>query len=88
MDNENNSILLNNIHNYLEHASYTELYSYDIAITILSIFFVLLIILYLNINSRIKLEKQNWESNKCNPFHMMFGSTIHGTDDKFDKQNL
>lgn len=82
------NILQNKIKSYFEKISYGEKYNLDICITILAVLFVVFVVFYLNINSRISLEKINWEKNKCNPFFMPFASTVNDGEFGFNEKNL
>lgn len=82
------NILISKISRYFDKESYYGKYSLDIWITLLSIFVALVIIVYTYMNSRIRLEKLNWEKNKCNPFYMPFASRITGNGGDFVTDNL
>tara|TARA_B100000795_G_C22687498_1_gene394252 strand:- start:44 stop:937 length:894 start_codon:yes stop_codon:yes gene_type:complete len=85
---EENNNLQNKIKNYFEKQSYLSKYNFDIVVTILAILFVVFVVFYLYLSSRIDLEKINWETNKCNPFYMPFGSKINNGGDDFNEDNL
>ena len=82
------NILISKITRYFDKESYYGKYSLDIWITILSILLALVIILYTYMNSRLRLEKLNWEKNKCNPLYMPFASRITGNGGDFVTDNL
>lgn len=88
-DSLNNTFLQQKIESFFEKQSYYDAYSFDIWVTIVIIFFVIFIVFYMHINSKIKLEKVNWETNKCNPFYMPFASVVNNQDNgKFNEDNL
>ena len=88
MDSINKNILKDNIKNYFENFSYKQKYNFDIWITIFAIVFVLYIIVYLYIKSSIKLNKINWEKNKCNPLYMPLAQLVNNGNKNFNKVNF
>ena len=80
--------LIHNINNRFNRESYYSKYSLDIWITIIAILIVSYIVIYNYILTRIKVEKVNWEKNKCNPFYMPFASKITNSSDEFVGDNL
>ena len=68
MDELKDKKLQEKIKHHFEKMSYFNKYNFDIIITILAILFVLFVVIYFYISSRINLEKINWDKNKCNPF--------------------
>ena len=88
MNKSYEDVLINKIKIYFQKLTYFEKYNFDIIITLLSIFFVLLVVLYIYFLSRISLEKINWNKNKCNPFYMPFAKSINNGGDKFNEENL
>ena len=69
-----------NIRNFFENMSFSEAYNYDIWITFVVLFIVIMISIYYYILNTIKSRKANWENEKCNPFMMPFASIINSED--------
>jgi len=88
MEETKNIKLSNKIKSFFEKQSYLEKYNFDIVVTILAILFVVFVVFSVYINSRINLEKINWDKNKCNPFYMPFGRKINNGGDGFNEENL
>ena len=80
--------LYEEIQKIYNNMTYSEIYSVDIWITILAIVFVIIIVVYIYIYSQIKLQKLNWENNKCNPLFAPFGKIINNGHDGFNQENL
>jgi hypothetical protein len=62
--------IVSNIKIVLENISFSEKYSYDLAVTIAAFSITFFIVFYFYINNLIALQKVDWESKKCNPFFM------------------
>ncbi len=88
MEESKDKKLQEEIKNYFEKISYGEKYNFDIVITTLAILFVVYVVFYVYLSSRINLEKINWEENKCNPFYMPFAQAINNGGDGFNGENL
>ena len=88
MDESKDKKLQEKIKNYFEKLSYGEKYNFDIVITTLAILFVVYVVFYVYISSRINLEKINWEQNKCNPFYMPFAKAINNGGEGYNGENL
>lgn len=77
------------IKSFFEKQSYYDAYNFDICVTIVIIFIVIFIVFYIYINTKLKLEKLNWENNKCNPFYMPFASRVNtGGGSKSNEDNF
>ena len=75
--NKKDPELKEKIKTIFEQMSYTELYNFDIWITITIISVVLLFSMYFYIINTIKSVRANWNNVKCNPIYMPFVSIIN-----------
>ena len=88
MENKKINTLQEKLKQYFDGMSYYQKYNVDIWITIVAILIVIFIVMYTFVNSRISIEKLNWEKNKCNPFYMPFGKDINNGSETFNGDNL
>jgi hypothetical protein len=75
------SELLTNIDNVFKNVSYSEKYSFDLAITIVAFLITFFVVFYFYINNLIALQKVDWESKKCNPFFMPLAGKMGDSKD-------
>lgn len=86
MDNIN---LNTNIKNYFDNISFSSKYSFDIFITFILFLITFLIILKFLLSNYLKVSKNDWENNKCNPIYMPFGKDItNNKDELFNVKNM
>ena len=89
--NELNKNLDSIINDYFDEISYYNLYNFDIWITIIIIFVVLMIVIYFFSINTLENQKLNFEKNKCNPLFMPFASTLnpeYANDPSFNQKNF
>jgi len=81
------SSLEKKISDYFENASYNELYSNDVWITIIIILIVVIIVIYFYIKSTLVAYRNSWQDHKCNPLMMPFASIIN-SDKVYNNNDL
>ena len=88
MDNTK-SRLDGNINSLFKNMSYFRMYNEDIWITILIFLVVGFVTIYFFFKNTIQIKKVNWESEKCNPLYMAYGSILNdGVSDNFNETNF
>jgi hypothetical protein len=87
MDSTTKSSLEKKISDYFENASYNELYSNDVWITIIIILIVVIIVIYFYIKSTLVAYRNSWQDHKCNPLMMPFASIIN-SDKVYNNNDL
>lgn len=91
MDKEKKSKyrLFDNINVMFKDMSYFQMYNHDIWITILVILIVASITIFFFFKNTVESQKINWESEKCNPLYMPFGSLLNkNVSDGFNETNF
>ena len=76
MENEKPGYLIDNIKKYVDNSNFFNEYDFDIWITFIAIVITLFIVIYFYFKANLKMMKNSWEANKCNPFYMPFGKEI------------
>jgi hypothetical protein len=79
----NTKKLIDNIKEYVDNSNFFNDYDLDIWITFIAIIITLFIVIYFYFKANIKLMKNSWEANKCNPFYMPFAKEITKSNDEF-----
>jgi hypothetical protein len=74
--------LINNINKYVDNSNFFNEYDFDIWITFMAIVITLFIVIYFYFKANLKMMKNSWEANKCNPFYMPFGKEITKSNDE------
>jgi hypothetical protein len=69
-----------NIVNIFDELSYSEDYNFDIWITIIAFIITIFIAGYFYIKNKIRVQKTNWDDEKCNPLFMPFADVIKNND--------
>jgi len=81
-----------NISNLYSKNKYLKLYGYDLLITLIIVFFILLIYIYFYIDNIKKPIVSDWNNKKCSPYVIPFAGYINNTSTKsnfeFTKDNF
>lgn len=77
---ENKQEISKNIVNIFDKLSYSEDYNFDIWITIIAFIITIFIAGYFYIKNKIRVQKTNWDDEKCNPLFMPFADIIKNND--------
>ena len=80
MTEENNKVISNKIIKIFDELPYSEDYNFDIWITIIAFIITIFIAGYFYIKNKIRVQKTNWDDEKCNPLFMPFADIIKNND--------
>ncbi len=86
MTEDINKDISNKIIKIFDELPYSEDYNFDIWITIIAIFITISIASYFYIKNKIRVQKTNWDDEKCNPLFMPFADLIKNNNSTGDER--